>query len=120
MVFLNMSVQPLPNAFELYGVDFMIQHNTRASGRPRFQALLLEINAEPAIEMTGPRLTWILEDLFVSMAKICVQPFINRHYGPQEQSILDEGSMDGIMSTTVDNLAVQKVLDIKVRGVGGW
>jgi hypothetical protein len=36
---------------------------------------LLEINAEPAIELTGPRLTWILEDLFVSIAKVCVEPF---------------------------------------------
>lgn len=36
---------------------------------------LLEVNAEPAIELTGPRLTWILEDLFVSIAKVCVEPF---------------------------------------------
>ncbi|KAG6878429.1 hypothetical protein C0993_007030 [Termitomyces sp. T159_Od127] len=61
--------QPLPNAFELYGIDFLVAMST-ASGQPQFQVKLLEINAEPAIELTGPRLTWILEDLFVSIGKI--------------------------------------------------
>jgi tubulin---tyrosine ligase len=37
---------------------------------------LLEINAEPAIELTGPRLTWILEDLFVSIGTVCAKPFL--------------------------------------------
>jgi hypothetical protein len=37
---------------------------------------LLEINAEPAIELTGPRLTWILEDLFLAIGKVCVEPFL--------------------------------------------
>ena len=36
---------------------------------------ILEINSEPAIELTGPRLTWILEDLFDSIAKTCITPF---------------------------------------------
>lgn len=41
-----------------------------------YQVKLLEINAEPAIELTGPRLNWILEDLFVSIGTICVEPFV--------------------------------------------
>ena len=36
---------------------------------------ILEINSEPAIELTGPRLTWILEDLFDSIAETCITPF---------------------------------------------
>ncbi|KAG5353244.1 hypothetical protein C0989_008979 [Termitomyces sp. Mn162] len=60
--------QPLPNAFELYGIDFLVVHSA-TSNKPQLQVKLLEINAEPAIELTGPRLTWILEDLFVSMGK---------------------------------------------------
>lgn len=42
---------------------------------PDLQVNLLEINAEPAIELTGPRLTWILEDLFVAIREACVEPF---------------------------------------------
>ena len=63
--------QPLPNAFELFGVDFLVSYIPSTG----LKVKLLEVNAEPAIELTGPRLTWILEDLFVSIAKVCVEPF---------------------------------------------
>ncbi|KAF9480074.1 tubulin-tyrosine ligase [Pholiota conissans] len=66
--------QALPNAFELFGVDFVVSHSASTKTNP-FLVKILEINAEPAIELTGPRLKWILEDLFVSGAKICVEPF---------------------------------------------
>lgn len=69
--------QPLANAFELYGVDFLVEH-----AASQFQVKLLEINAEPAIELTGPRLTWILEDLFRAIAHVCVDPFVRD--GPVE------------------------------------
>ena len=46
-----------------------------APGTGALQARLLEVNAEPAIEMTGPRLTWVLEDLFKAVAEACVEPF---------------------------------------------
>lgn len=68
--------QPLENAFELYGIDFLVEH--MPSSLHKFQVKILEINAEPAIELTGPRLSWILEDLFVSIAKVCVDPFIKK------------------------------------------
>ncbi|KAJ8084194.1 putative tubulin--tyrosine ligase pby1 [Marasmius tenuissimus] len=71
--------QPLPNAFELFGVDFLVTHTTNDAGR--WQVKLLEINAEPAIELTGPRLKWILEDLFIAMAKVCVRPFSDGQEG---------------------------------------
>jgi len=67
-------LQPLPNAFELYGVDFLVEHI--ASPQPQLCVKLLEINAEPAIELTGPRLTWALEDLFNAVACVCVDPFV--------------------------------------------
>ncbi|KAH8120298.1 tubulin-tyrosine ligase [Phellopilus nigrolimitatus] len=67
--------QSLPNAFELYGMDFLISHGLRDDKKGRFQVKLLEINSEPAIEMTGPRLKWILEDLFELIGKTCVEPF---------------------------------------------
>ncbi|KAJ7900016.1 tubulin-tyrosine ligase, partial [Mycena olivaceomarginata] len=67
--------QPLPNAFELFGIDFLVADTPEA--QPRFQVALLEINAEPAIELTGPRLSWILQDLFTAIGEVCVQPFFN-------------------------------------------
>ncbi|KAJ7456677.1 TTL-domain-containing protein [Mycena latifolia] len=67
--------QPLPNAFELFGIDFLVTDSPDA--QPRFQVKLLEINAEPAIELTGPRLSWILQDLFTAIGKVCVDPFFN-------------------------------------------
>ncbi|KAG6832481.1 hypothetical protein H0H92_001527 [Tricholoma furcatifolium] len=70
--------QPIPNAFELYGIDLLVAHSRTETGS-KFQVKLLEINAEPAIELTGPRLTWILEDLFQSIGRVCVQPFLTKN-----------------------------------------
>lgn len=75
---------------------------------PPFQVKILEINAEPAIELTGPRLTWILEDLFVSIAKVCVGPFV----GGEFVSELDGWGM----GQTKEHLI--KCLDQVVRGTG--
>jgi tubulin--tyrosine ligase len=66
----------LPNAFELYGIDFLIAHAPASNATSLYEVKLLEINAEPAIELTGPRLTWILEDLFISIGSTCVKPFL--------------------------------------------
>jgi len=66
--------QPLPNAFEHFGVDFLVEHTE--SPDSQFRVKLLETNAEPAIELTGPRLTWILEDLHSAIARVCVEPFV--------------------------------------------
>ena len=75
-------IQPLPNAFELYGIDFLIEHTSVGSGTPSYLVKILEINAEPAIELTGQRLRWILEDLFTSISVVCVEPFLNgKHEG---------------------------------------
>ncbi|OBZ65627.1 hypothetical protein A0H81_14447 [Grifola frondosa] len=68
-------MSPLPNAFELYGVDFLVTHTASPTSEHRFQVKLLEVNSEPAIELTSPRLTWILEDLFRAIGQVCVAPF---------------------------------------------
>ncbi|KAL5534260.1 hypothetical protein ACEPAG_722 [Sanghuangporus baumii] len=70
--------QPLPNAFELFGVDFLVSHGPCSRTGGRFLVKLLEFNSEPAIEMTGTRLKWILEDLFELISRTCVEPFFNR------------------------------------------
>ncbi|EIN13498.1 tubulin-tyrosine ligase [Punctularia strigosozonata HHB-11173 SS5] len=77
--------QALPNAFELFGIDFLVSDNSGSvssespDDQSKFQVHLLEVNSEPAIELTGPRLHWILEDLFVSIGKVCVEPFFGDH-----------------------------------------
>lgn len=73
--------QPLPNAFELYGIDFLIAHTSTSF----YQVKLLEINAEPAIELTGPRLEWILEDLFLSIGTVSVMPFLDGRHAEDVQ-----------------------------------
>ncbi|KIK47333.1 hypothetical protein CY34DRAFT_799494 [Suillus luteus UH-Slu-Lm8-n1] len=77
--------QPLQNAFELYGVDFLVSHDPTgldSLGNSRiFQVKLLEINSEPAIELTGRRLHGILEDLFVAIEQVAVLPFFRQEVG---------------------------------------
>jgi tubulin---tyrosine ligase len=74
----------MPNAFELFGIDFLVSDLgpdsiSTEGGQSRFQLHLLEANSEPAIELTGPRLRWILEDLFIGIGKVCVEPFFREH-----------------------------------------
>ncbi|KAJ3567362.1 hypothetical protein NP233_g6410 [Leucocoprinus birnbaumii] len=97
--------QPLENAFELYGVDFLVEHTPSTAS---FQVKILEINAEPAIELTGPRLTWILEGLFDSIANVCVEPFIKRKHVSEIHGIwgVQEVLYDLIWGTLSINIAV--------------
>ena len=62
----------------------------------KLRSYLLEINSEPAIELTGPRLAWVLEDLFTSMAGIAV------------------GHLDKVGGH------LSECLDVEVRGERGW
>lgn len=104
----------MPNVFEMYGIDFMVSHvpTANTSANRRFQVSLLEVNSEPAIELTGPRLTWILEDLFKSIGKVCVAPFFHID-GDNERE-----TKNWEVGETRDLL--RKCLDVNVRGAGGW
>ncbi|KAI0757105.1 tubulin-tyrosine ligase [Daedaleopsis nitida] len=106
----DMSVhfQPVPNAFELFGIDFVVTHDPSANASQKYQVKLLEVNSEPAIELTGPRLTWILEDLFKGIAKICVEPFFGQDRMDQTTGI----------GGTKENLRL--CLNLQVRGSQGW
>jgi tubulin--tyrosine ligase len=91
----------LPNAFELFGADLLVTHIPESDG-PKFQVSLLEINAEPAIELTGARLNWILVDLFKGIAHTCIKPFFeNSTKDPESQS---------------SKKWFRKCLDVEVRG----
>ncbi|KAI0724450.1 hypothetical protein C8T65DRAFT_691499 [Cerioporus squamosus] len=99
--------QPLPNAFELYGIDFVVTHGD--SGQ--FQVNLLEVNSEPAIELTGPRLTWILEDLFKSIAKTKERaPTEGRKVGVTKENL--RLSLDMQMSSNTSNVLFDDIFTI--------
>jgi len=93
----------------MYGVDFLVSHSAGSpSEELKFQVKLLEINAEPAIELTGPRLTWILEDLFCSIAKVAIEPFV-------AGEIKEVGWQTGQIRHFL-----QKCMDTEVRGAASW
>ena len=100
--------QALPNAFELFGTDFLVTHADTPSIGRKYQVHLLEVNSEPAIELTGPRLTWTLEDLFAAIGKTCVAPFFS---APLDETAWKVGE-------TKDTL--KKCLEVEVRGSRGW
>ncbi|QRV90804.1 tubulin-tyrosine ligase [Ceratobasidium sp. AG-Ba] len=91
--------QVLPNAFELFGADLLVTH-TAGNESPNFQVSLLEINAEPAIELTGARLNWILVDLFKGISHSCIKPFFG----------------DSTSTTQASNHLLRKCLDVEARG----
>ncbi|KAH9946770.1 tubulin-tyrosine ligase [Amylocystis lapponica] len=115
---LGMSVhfQPIPNNFELFGVDFLVTHAQSPSSLRNFQVHLLEVNSEPAIELTGPRLTWILEDIFCAIGKVCVAPFFGS--GPEPQEERDDVGQKWEVGETRE--ALTKCLEVQVRGARGW
>lgn len=85
-----------------------------------FSVQLLEINSEPAIELTGPRLTWILEDLFVAISKLVVKPFVQRKSNNDSTELTEAEIMDGDIWLGGERYGMRKCLDIEVRGAGGW
>ena len=59
--------QTIPNAFEIFGLDFLVDENGTA--------WLLEINAFPDFKQTGENLKGIVEDLFEDVFAAVVAPF---------------------------------------------
>ncbi|KAI9591039.1 tubulin-tyrosine ligase family-domain-containing protein [Syncephalis fuscata] len=61
--------QPMPNAFELYGFDFLIDES--------HNVWLLEANAFPDFAQTGHRLRDLVRGLFEATVKVAVCPFVD-------------------------------------------
>lgn len=59
--------QPLPNAFEVFGLDYMVD----ADGCP----WLLEVNAFPDFAQTGEELGGVIQGLFEEVVDVAVKPF---------------------------------------------
>jgi tubulin--tyrosine ligase len=71
--------QPVTNAFELYGFDFLVDD--------RFNAYFLEANAFPDFKQTGSKLNDLIATLFYQTISVCVDP----HFG--FESVCDPNKM---------------------------
>lgn len=60
-------MQTLPNAFEVFGVDFVLDADKNVS--------ILEVNAYPDFKQTGDSLGGIIQRLFNGVVKVAVLPF---------------------------------------------
>ena len=61
--------QPLPNAFEIFGLDFLVDGGGTT--------WLLEVNAFPDFQQTGEDLKGLVEGLFEDVVGVAVVPFFN-------------------------------------------
>lgn len=66
---MSIHFQPLPNAFEIFGLDFMVD----AEGK----AWLLEVNAFPDFAQTGGELSGLVQGLFEEVVEVGVKPFFD-------------------------------------------
>ena len=64
---MSVHFQPLPNAFEVFAVDFLVD----ADGTP----WLLEVNAFPDFKQTGSELKQVVKGLFEGIVDVAVRPF---------------------------------------------
>lgn len=68
-------LQPVGNAFEVFGVDVMLSQPLDES--ERIPVHLLEVNACPDFRQTGPERHHVIEQLFEGVMRIAVGPFFD-------------------------------------------
>jgi hypothetical protein len=84
---MSIHFQPLPNAFEIFGLDFMV--DTKGT------AWLLEVNAFPDFAQTGDDLQHIVSGLFEDVVKVAVLPFFDASSSvPHESSMTQALDID--------------------------
>jgi hypothetical protein len=70
---MSIHFQPLPNAFEVFGVDFMVGVEDDGG----LNTYLLEVNAFPDFRQTGDELKGMIEGLFEGVVDKAVAPFFD-------------------------------------------
>lgn len=88
----SLNFQPLANAFETFGVDFLVDEN--------FQVKLLEINAYPDFKQTGDELKGLITELFDTTVEKMVYPLMtgeevsNKNASSNFALVLDHSAND--------------------------
>ncbi|KAI9771689.1 MAG: hypothetical protein M1840_001905 [Geoglossum simile] len=72
------AVQTLPNAFEVFGIDYLVDE--------RMNTWLLEVNAFPDFAQTGSELKGVVAGLFDGIVQTAVKPFFGLDIG-QERGV---------------------------------
>ncbi|KAF9697167.1 hypothetical protein EKO04_004742 [Ascochyta lentis] len=68
---MSIHFQPLPNAFEIFGLDFMVG----IEGDGSLNTYLLEVNAFPDFRQTGDELSGMIEGLFEGVVDKAISPY---------------------------------------------
>lgn len=76
----RLNFQPLDNAFEIFGLDFIIDD--------QFNVQLLEVNSYPDFKQTGEELKTLINELFDSVVRACVVPFFDKQATLEEDELL--------------------------------
>lgn len=74
--------QPLPNAFEIFGLDFLVDS--------KGIAWLLEVNSFPDFQQTGNELQDLVEELFEGVVNVAIKPFFGITEDNQHQHALKQ------------------------------
>ncbi|KAI8075302.1 tubulin-tyrosine ligase family-domain-containing protein [Gongronella butleri] len=69
--------QALPNAFEIFGVDFLIDQD--------LNVYFLEANAFPDFKQTGKKLQHVIQELFAATTKTAIEPFFLHRPAEQDE-----------------------------------
>ncbi|KAI9358675.1 tubulin-tyrosine ligase family-domain-containing protein [Pilaira anomala] len=72
--------QCIPNAFELFGIDFMIDDE--------LNVYFLEANAFPDFKQTGGKLQHIIQELFESTTRVAIEPFFTDGKEVQDEKMI--------------------------------
>ncbi|OCL06204.1 TTL-domain-containing protein, partial [Glonium stellatum] len=82
--------QPLPNAFELFGLDFLI---AQEPDNHEITTYLLEVNAFPDFRQTGEALRGVVGGLFEEVVDVAIKPFfgigVDKDGSERMRSVLD-------------------------------
>jgi tubulin--tyrosine ligase len=81
--------QPLPGAFEIYGLDFLVDGEGTT--------WLLEVNAFPDFKQTGDDLKEVVQGLFEGVVEVAIKPFFG--VGGTEYPLrTDDGKMRSVLN----------------------
>jgi hypothetical protein len=79
--------QPLPNAFEIFGLDFMVDVDGTA--------WLLEVNSFPDFRQTGEELQGLVQELLDGVVNVAIKPFVGLgEDGKQRESMVKVLDLD--------------------------